>query len=764
MGSKRKNIDQLTKDLEDVIRKLYTQIQGTNEEKRETITKEVEAKINSVESAQKARKASRFKARATEIPDDIDTLMEEFGYTSIFSVFKNMKRNGIYTKRKILQAIQEKAELGITEEEANVQIAQEGNVTLDAVARIRQENREPQRKLGDKTVRFKARAAEIPDDTEILMKEFGYTGIDSVYRNMKANGIYTKRKILQAIQEKAKLGISEEEANEQIAQEGNVTLDAVARIRQGNLKSQSKLEDKVARFKARAAEIPDDTETLMKEFNYKNRKVVTFYMVNYGIYGKRRILQAIQEKAELGISEEEANKQIAEEGNVTIQAVARIRDQKKEKQENRKKEGKERQSKVGEKAARFKARAAEIPDDTETLMKEFNYKNRKVVTFYMVNYGIYGKRRILQAIQEKAELGISEEEANKQIAEEGNVTIQAVARIRDQKKEKQENRKKEGKERQSKVGEKAARFKARAAEIPDDTEILMKEFGYTGIDSVYKNMKANGIYTKRKILQAIREKAELGITEEEANKQIAQEGNVTLDAVARIRQGISRPKTRSTRDNVQPSSTQTKTSDKSKVQTDVRTVPVQSRVIEPKTEQPVKTTKDARIPITHTTDTKPEVKPHVAKPRQITKQVQKSEIEEARQREIEQKRLEEELQQVAEKNAQKEQAIKQETEAFLEMAKMFLPSSSIRGKFQHIDDYDMILIRRKHKILSREEVEELIETTTLSDEEIARKANGEVTGVEEVRESIRRRQELNASVSDAKRNFTIGLLKESRIY
>ena len=103
MGSKRKNVDQLTKDLEDVIRKLYTQIQGTDEEKRKTITKEVEAKINSIESAQKARKASRFKARATEIPDDIDTLMKEFGYTSIFSVFKNMKRNGIYTKRKILK-------------------------------------------------------------------------------------------------------------------------------------------------------------------------------------------------------------------------------------------------------------------------------------------------------------------------------------------------------------------------------------------------------------------------------------------------------------------------------------------------------------------------------------------------------------------------------------------------------------------------------------------------------------------------------------
>ncbi len=676
MGSKRKNAEQLTKDLEDVIRRLYTQIQGTDEEKREAIIQSVETKIKSLEAQEKAKqetaKATRFKARAAEIPDDLETLMREFNYGNKSSVCSIMRIYGIYGKIKILQAIQEKAKLGITEEEANAQIAQEGNVTLDAVARIRQENREPQRKLGDKTVRFKARAAEIPDDIYTLMKEFGYASIFSVFKNMKNNEIYTKRKILKEIQEKAKLGISEEEANAQIAREGNVTLDAVARIRQENCEPQSKLGDKTARFKARAAEIPDDTETLMKEFNYKNRKVVTVGMARYGIYGKKRILQAIQEKAELGISEEEANKQIAREGHVTVEAVIRIRNQKEEKQEEARK-NKEQEQEQEDRLTRFKQRAAEIPDDTETLMKEFNYKSRQVVNACMASYGIYGKIKILQAIREKAELGISEEEANEQIAREGNVTAQAVARIR---------------------------------------------------------------------------------------------------------QGISKPKTRSTRDNVQISSTQIKTSEKLEVQTDARTVAVQSRVVEPKTEQSAKTTEEPKVkiwgilestqtprkPITHTTDTKPEVKPHVAKPSQKAKQVQKSEIEEARQREIEQRRLEEELQQVAEKNAQREQAIKQETEAFLKMAKGFLPSSSIRGKFQHIDDYDMILIRRKYKILSREEVEELIETTTLSDEEIAQKANGEVTGVEKVRKSIRRRQELIASVSDTKRNFIIGLIKEPRLY
>ncbi len=550
MGNKRKNVDQLTKDLEDVIRKLYTQIQGTDEEKREAITKEVEAKINSIESAQKARKASRFKARAGEIPDDLETLMREFNYEKKTSLYALMSKNGIYGKGRILQAIKEKAELGISEEEANKQIAEEGNVTLDAVARIRQEN--------NGVSRFKQRAAEIPDDTETLMIEFGYASIASVFRNMKSNGIYTKSKILKEIQEKTKLGISEEEANKQIAKEGNVTVEAVARIRQ----------------------------------------------------------------------------------------------------ENRIKEGKERQSKLGEKAARFKERAAEIPDDTETLMKEFNYKNRKVVTFYMVSYGIYGKRKIIQAIKEKAELGISEEEAN---------------------------------------------------------------------------------------------------------KQIAREGNVTVEAVARIRQGISKPKTNSTRVNVQPSSTQIKTIDKSEVRPDARTVAVQSRVVEPKTEKTVKTTEDAKKPITHTTDTKPGVNLHVAKQLQKEKQVQRNEIEEARQREIEQKRLEKELQRVSKENAKKEQAIRQESEVFLKMARELHSIESIQGKFQYIDRYDMILLLRKHKILSREEVEELIETTSLLDEEIAQRANAETAVVQEVRESIRKKKELIAKVSDTKRNFIIKLIKESRI-
>ena len=55
MGSKRKDAEQLTKDLEYVIRRLYTQIQGTDEEKREAIMQSVEAKIKSLEAQEKAK-------------------------------------------------------------------------------------------------------------------------------------------------------------------------------------------------------------------------------------------------------------------------------------------------------------------------------------------------------------------------------------------------------------------------------------------------------------------------------------------------------------------------------------------------------------------------------------------------------------------------------------------------------------------------------------------------------------------------------------
>ena len=75
----------------------------------------------------------------------------------------------------------------------------------------------------------------------------------------------------------------------------------------------------------------------------------------------------------------------------------------------------------------------------------------------------------------------------------------------------------------------------------------------------------------------------------------------------------------------------------------------------------------------------------------------------------------------------------------------------------------MILILRKHKILPREDVEELIKTTSLSDEEIAQKANGTVNGVKKVRESIRKKQKLISSVTEAKKNLIIRLIKESRL-
>ena len=713
MGSKRKNVDALTKDLEEVIRKLYTQMQGTYEEKREAIIQEVGTSIESVEKARQERqeerqrkiaeyerkkrerakelrkqkkeaKLDRFKQRAGQIPDDINTLMKEFGYESKSIVFANMRKNGIYGKNKILQAIKEKAELGISEEEANAQIAKEGNITLEAVARIRNQKKE---------------------------------------RPISSKQTERKEAIKQRKQEK---------------------------------------ENRIDRFRKRAAQIPDDIKTLRQEFNCK-QATIYIYMRNNRIYGKNKILQAIKEKAELGISEEEANAQIAREGNITPEAVARIRNQKKErpissKQTERKEAIKQRKQEKENRIDRFKQRAAQIPDDLETLRKEFGYSNLSSVFHIMTQYGIYNRKAIRKAIKEKTELGISEEEANMQIAKEGNVTLEAVVRIRNQEKEKaisskQTKRKEAIKQRKQEKENRIDRFKQRAAQIPDDIETLKKEFEYSNQSAVLSAMTRYGIYNRKAIRQAIKEKADLGISEEEANMQIAEEGNITLEAVARIRQRISKPKTKTTRTNVKPSSTKTIATDKSEVQTDARTVAVQSRVAEPKTEQSAKATEEPKVKTLEILESRQTP----SKPIPHTKNTKAS------QREIDQKQWKQELDQAVKNKIKEKQEIEQETEIFLKMAREFWPSSSIKGKFQYIDDYDMILIRRKHKILSREEVEELIETTSLSDEEIAQKANGVVAGVKKVRESIRQRQELIARVPDTKRNFIIESIKQSRI-
>ena len=373
MGGKKKNVDKLTKDLKDILRKIYTQMPGTYEEKREAIIQQVGISIESVEKARQEKQEQR--------------------------------------QRK-----------------------------TDEYRRKRQERSKKLRNQEDKLARFKQRAAEIPDDTETLMKEFNYKNRSLVNTYMSNYGIYGETKILQAIKEKAELGISEEEANIQIAQEGNVTIQAVVRIRNQAEEKEKTIslkqterketikqrkqerENRIARFKQRAAEIPDDTETLMKEFNYKNRSLVNTYMSNYGIYGETKILQAIKEKAELGISEEEANIQIAEEGNVTVEAVIRIR--KRLSKENR-------LDHKSTKTIQFIERASQIPDDTETLMNEFGYKNIQNVMCLMNRHGIYSTKKIARAIQEKSEnSNLTEDEINAQIAQEGKVTIEAVARIR----------------------------------------------------------------------------------------------------------------------------------------------------------------------------------------------------------------------------------------------------------------------------------------------------------------------------------------------
>ena len=337
---KSKLEEELTKELEAVIEKLYAEIQETNEQKNKLITNIIKNKIKSLNESEKLKKEEerktsqksgrkpgskisktvKFLERVAEIPDDPKTLMEEFGYSSVNTVYNTMRRNAIYNRTEIVQAIQAKSRnIDLSKEEIDEQIAKEGNVTAEAVTRIREQ---------EEINIFKQRAAEIPDEPETLMKEFRYKSIHYVRNLMKNNGIYSRAEIVQAIQEKSKnTDLSAEEINEQIAKEGNVTKEAVYRIGK---------QEKVNKFKQRAAEIPDDPKALMQEFGYPSVNVVYKNMMHNEIYTRTEIVQALHIKSQnTNLSEEKINEQVAKEGNVTLEAVIRIREQEKVKQQER---------------------------------------------------------------------------------------------------------------------------------------------------------------------------------------------------------------------------------------------------------------------------------------------------------------------------------------------------------------------------------------------------------------------------------------------
>ncbi len=397
---KIKSEEELTKDLEAVIRKLYRQLQGTDEEKKAIITKKANDFIDNVDEIDKQKqkrqrtnkKAEReqqtavseekFKQRAAQIPDDIKKLESEFGI-STSNAYRKLQEYGIYNRTQIVAAIRkQKADAKIPEKEANEQISKEGNISITTVARIRQEELEK----------------EIKRANEARQKK-------KERRN---------RKKLERKQQKA-------EAEE--------------------------------KFMARAAQIPDDIETLSSEFGNKDVSKVYEKLREYGIYNRRQIVAAIRQKADAKIPEKEANEQIAREGNIEVAAVARIRQEELEREIQRANKAKkkaiqtkrtskkvERRQQKAESEERFKQRAAQIPDDVEKLASEFGIKKANNVYKKLHEYGIYNRTQIVAAIRQKAAAGIPEEEANKQIAKEGNIEVATVARIRQEELEKEKQR------------------------------------------------------------------------------------------------------------------------------------------------------------------------------------------------------------------------------------------------------------------------------------------------------------------------------------
>lgn len=138
-----KSEEQLTKDLEAVLRKLYNRIEGTDEEKRKAIDEKVKTSIQSIaskieakqkastENIQSAKRAKEEFIKAAMENPDADELAKMFGYNRNYA-YEKMKKLGICTKTQIVKIIKEQ-----WGKKSDDEIAQETHVSPKTVKAIR---------------------------------------------------------------------------------------------------------------------------------------------------------------------------------------------------------------------------------------------------------------------------------------------------------------------------------------------------------------------------------------------------------------------------------------------------------------------------------------------------------------------------------------------------------------------------------------------------------------------------------------------------
>ena len=107
----------------------------------------------------------------------------------------------------------------------------------------------------------------------------------------------------------------------------------------------------------------------------------------------------------------------------------------------------------------------------------------------------------------------------------------------------------------------------------------------------------------------------------------------------------------------------------------------------------------------------------------------------------------------------KEQVVIDKKATFLNMAKNYIPVINIAGVINK-SEYEVILMLRKAKIYSRDEVERLIEQGEMTDEQIAGKL-GNVAQIVKIRELVMERQRLIHSISKEQRSRIMAMLSKS---
>ena len=476
---KRKTTEKLTEDLEKLLNRIY---QSVDMEVARTIVE------TALDKTEKRRIEAVGNSKAFKILQmakglkSIGEIIEETQYAEA-SIYQIMRKEGIYSRKRVKQMLRQ----GKTPEE----IAKEGNVNVDAVEKLSEEllKIEEQRKRTKKEKKVSPLISEVVrltknlESIDEIASKVPYTKAN-IYYIMRKRGIYSREKVEKLIKEG--------KTPEEIAQEGNVNIDAVVRFK-------SEIEE--TREDAKTDDIIEAAKSLTRVKKITEKFQVTQSHVRNitdkeGIYSRRKVKQLIEEGKTL--------EEIAREGNVYLDAVIKFK-----KEIENKRHKKTNEEEKASNVSRIIELAKNLKNINE-ISKEVQYSKRYIYQI-MRQEGIYTVGKVKQLIEE----GKTPEE----IAQEGNVNLDAVIKLREELEKSGKGKIEKGKT--SKV-EKIIEL---AKDLKSVTEIAKEVQSIRSY--VYQIIGREGIYSKSKVEQLIEE----GKTPEE----IAQEGNVNLDAVIRLK-------------------------------------------------------------------------------------------------------------------------------------------------------------------------------------------------------------------------------------